>query len=102
MCVCEGNVRQSEEKFCGAISCTVASHFGNRCSDLASDLYVHVPSTSKNEKMVLYKVPFVPAEKLDIEVLSSLVKERCLPSEWFEELSVLTSGGKDKKADEGG
>ena len=40
-------------------------------------------------KVVLCKLPFVSLEKLEYEVVMSLIEETQSPSEWFSEFSVL-------------
>ena len=99
--VCGGNVGQTEEKFCGGQDCKVASHAHNKYDGLKPGLFVRVPS-SDPDKVVVYKSPFVPLEKLQYDVVLTLIEETRSPSEWFSEFLVLASGEDEDKIDEEG
>ena len=63
---------------------SVASHLGNKYLDLMPGLYVQVPS-SDSKKVVVYKAPWIPIEKLDHPTLMKLMKETLSPMEWFDD-----------------
>ena len=52
----------------------MAAHKGNKYNDLEPGLYVRVPSGDET-KMVVYKSPFIQAEKLDRRALGKLMDE---------------------------
>ena len=99
--LCGGNVGTQGEKWCVVSEEQCAangprSHRRVKTFDIRLGLYVRVPGVEKH-KIHAFCEPFVPKEKLTIDLVGKFMTFTKSPAKWGEEFALLNDGQKKKE-----